>query len=809
MYRRLGPLWPACLLICLMAGAAHGQQGTTDVQREHWVVQARQGALETAIEGLQRLYQQTRDDRVREDLLALLVRAERHEDALAVCPRCPTDVYSDTELMHLGSAARNAGEYEQALAHYRELTRRDPSNADGWLGQALVLTDMGNYTLADITLQQHDQVAGTTDAGLEARGYLAARTDDAMQELQVRQVLVEQNPDNVGELHALYRLAVSLGASPAARRIMQANPDVFTETDRLWLAYYEAVTDIRLGVQTDQPGRVRSGLEQLNAVLQSPEASQELITIAEYDKVVALARLRRFSEAEALATRLERQHGQLPGYVIQARAHALSGLGRPSEATALYESLLKKAPERGSDPDDPLYEALFYSYADARRYREADDLLTEWLADEPEHRWDFTGTTQVENPNYQKILMLRVSLDAWRGRAGEASERLADYQSQAPGAPYLWMLKGDLERGRGWPRQAEDSYEQAKQLLAPEYRDTAHHGVLLSRLQRGQWRGTTGEIATELDEAAPSTSRDNLAREWHEQRAAQLSSSLTHSDGGASGSQASREWHYEVLLEGPRNDSGSRPFVQRIGQYGQFDGDNLYAAYTLAGYEWNLYPATLTLSAGQGAQLNDDFLAMAELHYDASDHLSATLGVELNTTSTPLRALRDGINADRYRGELAYRHDERGSGALGFMATDFDDGNLRRSLYGYWNQTLYHLDRWKVDGGISAFGSRNDAVGASYFNPRRDTSLDGVLSLHHSLPLGYRQSFVQTVSLGAGRYWQQDYNSENTWSLGYRHRWDLAPALSIEYGIARERAIYDGIPEYDNIFSVGLVWRFL
>ncbi|HAA44783.1 MAG TPA: hypothetical protein DCE28_04670, partial [Halomonas sp.] len=72
-----------------------------------------------------------------------------------------------------------------------------------------------------------------------------------------------------------------------------------------------------------------------------------------------------------------------------------------------------------------------------------------------------------------------------------------------------------------------------------------------------------------------------------------------------------------------------------------------------------------------------------------------------------------------------------------------------------------------------------------------------------------RQIFVQSVSLGSGRYWQEDYDSENTWSVGYQHSWELAPNVSFEYGITRERAVYDGIPEYDNVISAGFVWRFL
>ncbi|MEG3080520.1 poly-beta-1,6 N-acetyl-D-glucosamine export porin PgaA [Halomonas sp. 5021] len=808
MHRRPSTLLPICLLACLTTGLAHGQTDT-DAQREALVIQARQGQLASSIDGLKTLYYQTRDARVREDLVALLVRAARHQEALAVCSWCETENYTDSELANLGAAARSEGDYEQALELFRTLSYRDPSNAQGWLGQALVHTDMGSYTLAEISLQQYNQVAGTTTAGLEAKGYLAAGTANAMQELDARQALVAQDPSNTSELQALYRLAVGLGASAAARRIMQSNPDVFSGSDRLWLTYYEGVTDIRLGIHTDQHSRTRNGLEQLNSVLSSPDAPEELVTITEYDKVVALAQLRRFPEAVALAERLENQHGQLPSYVDRARAHALNGMGRPKEAISLYEHLIRQSPEQATNPDDPLNGGLFYSYADAQRFRDADRLLEEWIASEPEKRLDFTRTTRIENPNYQKVLLLGVLLDNWRGRTDEASERLAAYQNQAPEDPYLWLMKGDIERDRGWPRKAEASFQQALPLLPPERQDSARHGVLLSRLQRGQWKGTTTDIAREIEEAPPSVTRDDLEREWRELRAPQLSSSFERSEGQGSGTQASREWTYEVLFEGPRNANGSRPFAQRIGQFGEFDDENLYASYNIAGYEWNLHPATVTLAAGHGSQLNEDFLALAELRYAASDHITATVGVELNTTDTPLRALRDDINADRYRGELAYRRNERGAGAIGVMATDFDDSNLRQSVYGYWNQTLYRLDRWQLNGEVQISASRNDEVEASYFNPRRDASLAGVLSLDYETPLDYRQSFIQSFSLGSGRYWQEDYDSENTWSIGYQHSWELTPTVNFEYGITRERAVYDGVPEYDNVISAGFVWRFL
>lgn len=801
-------LLPICLFACLSVDTVYGQT-TINAQREALVIEARQGAVGPSIDGLQSLYYRTQNSRVREDLIALLVRATRYEEALAVCSACRPQDYSDSELANLGSAARSAGDYPKALSLFQSLTYRSPTYAEGWLGQALVHTDMANYTLADIALQQYSQVAGTTTAGLEAKGYLAAKTMNAVQELQVRQALVEQDPANTSELQALYRLAVGLGASSAARNIMQDNPTVFSESDRLWLVYYEAVTDIRLGIQTDQPPRTRSGLAQLNQVLDSPAVPQELAKLAEYDKVVALAQLRHFSEAEVLAVRLQHQHGPLPSYVNRAKAYALNGLGRPDEAIVLYESLIQQTPQRGTDPDDPLNEGLFYSYTDAQRFRDADRLLASWRASEPEQRWDFTQTTRINNPNYQKVLLLDVLLTAWRGQAGLASERLANYQDQAPGDPYLWQVKGDLERDRGWQRKAEVSYLRATELLSPDQQDAARHGMLLANLERGQWKGTTTAVAQEIAEAKPSATRDELARTLRELRAPQLTSSVTRSEGQGSGTQASREWRYDVLFEGPRNTNGSRAFAQRIGQYGKFDDTNLYAAYDIAGYEWNLHPATIKFAAGHGAQLNNNFMASVELRYAASDHLSTTLGIELNTPDTPLRALRDGINADRYRGEIAYRHDERGAGAIGLMVTDFEDNNLRQSVYGYWNQTLYHLDRWQINGEVYTATSRNDEVEASYFNPRRDANLGGVLSLNYELPLDYRQSFIQTLSLGSGRYWQEDNGSENTWSLGYEHQWQLAPTFNIEYGIFRERSVYDGTPEYDNRIEASFIWRFL
>ncbi|MFD2435913.1 PgaA family protein [Modicisalibacter luteus] len=181
----------------------------------------------------------------------------------------------------------------------------------------------------------------------------------------------------------------------------------------------------------------------------------------------------------------------------------------------------------------------------------------------------------------------------------------------------------------------------------------------------------------------------------------------------------------------------------------------------------------------------------------------------MNSDETPLRALRDDVYADLYRLEGRYRRDESGMGGVGLALMDLEDGNLRRAISGYWTEELYDHDEWAITGQLFAGASKNDEIETSYFNPGRDASVSGELELGYTLPLGYRKSFVQTLSLGSSSYWQEDYGSDSTWAVGYRHGWEFEPNVIFEYGFSRQKSVYDGVPEYGNFITAGVEWRFL
>ncbi|PMR78658.1 poly-beta-1,6 N-acetyl-D-glucosamine export porin PgaA [Halomonas urumqiensis] len=790
-------------------GAVQAQGQSLDDRREAWVIKAREGQLNTGIDGLGSLYTETRDRRVRDDLIALLIRAERYQDVLRVCADCHPDSLSPSSLEMLGMAARQTREYAKATLYYQSLTQRQPDNIQGWLGLALTQLARGDVEAVERLLQRMQAREGRTPQWFQTRLELASQLNAPLMELQTRHWMVERSPDDLEAVQALYRLAVELGATIAANRLMTEYPQAFTTTDRQWLRYYRARDQLRLAQTANKPALYAEALSGFNALLDESDADAELVQRVEFDKLATLVKLRRFNEAEQLANALQQRHGELPIYLRQARAEALYGVGRPADSVAIYRELIEVNPAQAHADDEPLNAPLFYAYADLRAFDSAKHVLDDWKSQEPATRWDFTGTQRLGNPNHEQILQLEMLLEAWRGGLDAAQVRLDELLQRAPASASLWKTQGDVYRWRGWPRKAEETYRRAEQLSAPDNRDGARQAILMSRLDRGQWRGTVDAIERHLEQGLPSVDRDSLERDLRERRAGGLTVSGEAGSGSGSGTQSSRDWRYEARLESPRGDDGGRFFARRIGIFGEYLEQGLYAAYNTIGYELPLYPATLSLSAGQGAQLNDEPVLWGELNYAFNDHWSATFNAEWNTAQTPLRALNDGFSADLYQTSLNYHRDESGGGAISLTMLDIDDGNQRRSLTGNWRETLYQYDAWRVQAAVYAGTSKNDDVEASYFNPQSDISLGGELNVEHSLPIGYRQSFVQGVTLGTGRYWQQDEDAANTWQIGYHHRWELSPRLHLQYGVGRSKSIYDGDAEFDNVFSIGLDWRFL
>ncbi len=777
--------------------------GGVDNAREAWVIKARAGELEAAIAGLDALYRQTNDGKVLDDLIAVRLWHGDRKGALAACTPCEFSPISNKTLEEVARAARDEKRYPEAISYYRVLQGRAPANPNGWLGLFLTASDQGNQRLARQAASEYEQRFGRDRAILDARLYAARQAEDAMGELLVHQQWLELEPDNAEQVLALYRVAVGLGAGPAAGELMARYPSLFKPVDRLWFDYYQAVNLLRMSSKIEDPAQVRTSLTQVlvlqDKILARAPRDHVLYLSTRRDRVVTLVALGEFAQAEKASATLQAE-GPLPDYLLEARADALAGLGRATEASALYDRLA--TPERARDKT--LLEKRFYAYSDAERYEAAQALLAGWQ--EPATRWDFTGNQRMANDDYEKLLQLRTLLQAWRGQAGEAEAELESWLKTAPANPWLWLQLGDIRRWRGHPDGAEQAYREAMRWLPTGRTVQAEPGRLNARLDRGEWQQTPQAVR-----ALGNLTRDRqeLQQRLALEQAPMLTTELTHGRNEGGSVQASRDWRYDSRLYSGRSDGGDRLFVRRQGSFGDYEGQGERAAYSGIGAELSFYPLLLTLEGGTGSELNHKGYLWSRLDWRLDDQWQLGAAVNLNSADTPLRALARGHYADQYLLDLGWRQDETREGGLRLERMDIDDGNRRLTASSWLRQDLWRRDRWWFDGTLRAATSRNEEVDADYFNPLSDRNLELELAVRYRLPLDGRSSLLQSLTMSGNHYWQEGYGSDQGWQLSYRHDWVLSPALSLGYGLGRRQAVYDGNREYGNFVFANLQWSFM
>ncbi len=136
-----------CLLSTTFLNTALANASPIDIKREEIVIFSRQGdsQLTQAISQLSDLYKKTGDRKVRDDLIALMMRKGEFKHAINVCADCNINHFSESELENLAKAYRNSKDFPKALQLYRKLSQKYPNNPNGLLGSSLVEVELSKY----------------------------------------------------------------------------------------------------------------------------------------------------------------------------------------------------------------------------------------------------------------------------------------------------------------------------------------------------------------------------------------------------------------------------------------------------------------------------------------------------------------------------------------------------------------------------------------------------------------------------------------------------------------------------------------
>ena len=520
------------------------------------------------------------------------------------------------------------------------------------------------------------------------------------------------------------------------------------------------------------------------------------------DRVLALRNRERWSDAVAAAAALREEGDTLPNYVREAEADSLLALRRPEQALKAYKQVLAADP-RNKDAR----QGLFYAQVETEDFNAAfatADAMAE--SEGPAIRLP-QMPSPIPNRDWLDGEILAGQARDYAEMHSEAWKRLQPLAEGAPGLGYLRSALGSLEASRGWPRLADEEIDIASE-LAPDDRGI-QLAVADSRLRRKYF-----DEARERTEQLQLLYPDDVAvrRSVEDVAAAQavellVDTQVTNESGNAANRPGS-EYNLNARLYLPHFAERWRPFmafdyssakppegfVDRI-RYGA-GAQAEWSDFSLEAIAWN---NTGKLSRG-GATLSGT--------WEPTDQWSFSSAGELFSAGTPLRAVLNGITANSVSFRTTYSQNELFSisGRVGFLP--FSDGNNRFETSLSLVRRIVDRPHVKVNLHPEVYASHNTRLDAPYFNPAHDTSANLAAEIDHLVWRRYQRSFRQSLTLGAGPYWEAHFRPDWVGQISYRQAFEFQPGLEFRYGVDLARRVYDGQSVRDLGIVVGLNKRF-
>ena len=790
------------VLAFLMGGALCAQNAVSspiDEQREDIIRYSRLGDAQL-VEGTKQLadlYRNTHDHKVRDDLITLLVRQNQFKEALAVCRHCRLDELSENELEVLAKAARNERQFQQSLSFYNRLTRVSPKNPNGLLGLSLVNTDISHFDDSQKYLSQYKRKFGIDNEYKQADLYLLESSESLTSKLHRLSNNLVKNPNDIESAKKLYRVAAQLNISPLQEKLISDYPDLFNETDKLWFLHDDAVRTVKNIPNRRQLKEAYSNLEE--AYSKAPEGSPVKQQSLQ-DMVVVASKLNNTDYVEKNYILLQESEQVIPNYVKESYADSLLASGSPFLALDLYREIEQSYFAQKQKVPFSLQLKIVNALTDAAKYSEAQNYLESGMAEMPLYVMDFTRSRKIENPDYGNYFSSKVNLQAAKGNLSDAMQLVDERLSLTPGDGWVMLTKAELESARDHSDDALNWIEKAQEFLPgePIWVEVAKANVALSV---NDWKTASGIVnnwSTEQKENVTS-----FLEQYEQAKSARLvaSGGISHRTSPAGENESNQEYY----LYSPKTDDGHNAFVHYLITKSPDDGLKLEQQRIGAGIEANFYPVIITAEAGKGIKLNDKAYFAANIQYRLNQHWNFSIRGGLNSANTPVKALYQDVYTKELDFSASYKYSNRFEVGSNVSLMKFDDGNLRKDLSIWSNFNLFKYNRWNLDGSLFASYERNkDISGAYYYNPSKSRSAEGNLDLSYFQPFDHRITLTHHIKGGAGYYWQDNFESSETWSIAYGQEWHLGRRLSISYDIGRKRSIYDGAPEFNNFINLNL-----
>ena len=716
---------------------------------------------------------------------------------------------------------RNQKQWAQAEAVYRQALVREPNNVDLQLGLALTQADGGKTTEA-VQRARALVAANPNDPNRRmALGYALTRAGfnyDALFEFDQAFIRAGDKPEVARE----YIVALQKARIPEpALRLAAKRPGLIDPVTQRRLEGDLAAERVRMAEFATRSENERyviadRALQDYDKLLTrwtpDPTAKDDVV-VWRIDRLGALKARARTAEVIREYEALQAEGVKLPTYAVRWVAASYLDQRLPEKAAPLYRQAIE-APD--ADVGDRVEDstALFYALLENDQVDEARTVAKN-LADSQKPRVELKGLP-IGNPNdeWMDAQQLAAQAGTYGADLPSSEKSLEELVGKAPGSIGLRLAQAEMYRARDWPRRAERSLKETEAQSPRDIGLEMSQGFTALDLQ--EWRQldilTDDVVARNPDNR--QVQRLQRLRDVHDMAELKVEAYTGKSFGGGNNGDAgavsgSRDWGIESRLYTPPIDEDWRLFAGAGYATADFEEGTGHHRWQVVGVERRTRDMTIEAevsnhSYGDGSKQG----AAVSIARDINDNwqYGGSLGYLLSTT--PLRALNEGITANGGSGFIRWRANESREWKLTLSPSHFSDGNDRFEALLSGREGLYSSPKVQVDLGLEVGASRNSKEDTIYFNPRSDFTVLPVININHVLYHRYETQWSQQFQVGAGTYSQQDYSTGGIGLVGYGQRYRWNDVLEAGANLSLISRPYDGDRERDLRLLVDLTYRF-
>ncbi|MGB7400573.1 poly-beta-1,6 N-acetyl-D-glucosamine export porin PgaA [Castellaniella sp.] len=713
---------------------------------------------------------------------------------------------------------RDAQQWDQALALFKEGEQQFPQQSAFTLGYIMTLADAGHtdeaIRLGRQLVSRHPDSADS-HLVLDYAYYQAHRPYDALESASQAYRLSPGKAYVVRSyIQALQRARLSQAAlnlanthpgvlKPAEIRALQT--DVAAQLTRAAAAESRGEDD-RFLVADQALAMYDTLIPQWEAL--GPSAQPQL-NRAKADRLQALQERQRWTEVVSSYESMQAAGIPIPNYALGDVAAAYLALHQPEKAAPLFEkSLAASAEARPSADVLTDTTGLFYALTESGHYATAnetlhsqDDKLPTWIVNKGDPR-------QRPNPLKLDVAQTQALGMLYENQTLKAQAQLDEMVAAAPENASLRTARSQVYIARDLPRAAEKDLKIAENQTPRSIEVELNQASAAMDLQ--EW-GQAELLHDDLMARAPEDiAVQRVDRVWKVHNMAEWR--ITASRGVTSDSPVlgSHEWNLDTVLYSPPINKNWRVFAGTGYSEADFDEGTGHYSWTRAGAEWRSRDITAQAEVsgnryGHGTKTG----AAATIFVDLNDHWQVGAGAAWRSRETPLRALKNDITSNSLQASLRWRGDERREWTLSVTPSFFSDGNNRLEARLNGRQRLYTTPTIKLDALFEISASHNSHDdNANYFNPKSDLTVVPALQLTHTLYQRYEKTWEQQFLLGAGTYAQQHHGTGAIITVGYGQRYRYNDVLDVGFMVTGTSRPYDGQRERDYNFLVNMTYRF-